>query len=350
MSAPDPAVATIVARNYLAFAHVLQASLRAHHPRLPFVVVIIDAENDEPLELPDGCERLAVGALGIPDLRHTCFRHSCQELAVLVKPFLLRHLLDRGRSPAVFIDPDVLVEGDLTPVLDDARRHAVTLTPHLLSPLEGDRRVERELNILQSGTFNAGFVAASDGTTARRALDWWRDRLVVNCSAAVADGAYYDQRWLDLLPMWFEDVGVLRDPGCNVAYWNLWERGLRESSQGLLAGGSPLRFFHFSGFDPEAPSSPSRHAARHWTDDELPEIYARYAKLLLAAGHRSSRQIPYRFGSFDNGIPISPRARAIHRSLGRAAADFGDPFDASGPSSFYAWLAEHHRDALMTAT
>jgi hypothetical protein len=349
MSAPGPAVATIVARNYLAFARVLGASLRTQHPRLPFVVVVMDAEDDEPLALPDGCERLPIRAFGIPELRHACFRRSCQELAVLFKPFLLQHLLDRGLSPAVFIDPDVLVEGDLTPVLDVVRRHAVTLTPHLLGPLEGDRRIERELNILQSGTFNAGFVGVSEGPTARRALDWWRNRLLANCSAAVADGAYYDQRWLDLLPMWFEDVKVLRDPGCNVAYWNVQERGLRASPQGLLAGGSPLRFFHFSGFDPEEPASPSRHAARHWAGTELPEIYARYATLLLTAGYRSTHRIPYRFASFDNGELISARAREIHEGLGRAAADFGDPFVAAG-QSFYAWLMDRHPDVLSSAS
>jgi hypothetical protein len=346
MAPRGPAVATIVARNYTASARVLATSLHARHPELPCLVVVIDAEEHEALDLPETCERLSIGALGIPDLRQTCFRHSCQELAVLVKPFLLRHLLDRGLSPAVFIDPDVLVEGDLTPVLDAVRRHAVTLTPHLLGPLEGDRRIGRVLNILQSGTFNAGFVGVSEGRTARQALAWWRDRLLVNCSAAVADGAYYDQRWLDLLPMWCDDVGVLRDPGCNVAYWNVRERGLHPSLPGLLADGRPLRFFHFSGFDPEAAGSPSRHADRHWGGGDVPEIYARYARLLLAAGYRSSRQIPYRFGSFDNGVPISPRAREIYRHLGRAAAGFGDPFEAARPSSFYAWLATRHPDAL----
>jgi hypothetical protein len=346
MPAAGPAIATIVARNYLAFARVLATSLQAHHPQLPFLVVVIDAEDAAPPDLAGAGERVPIAALGIPDLRQTCFRRSCQELAVLLKPFLLRHLLDRGLSPAVFLDPDVLVEGDLTPVLDVVDRHAVTLTPHLLHPLEGDRRIERELNILQSGTFNAGFVSVSEGRTARLAIDWWRDRLLVACSAAVADGVYYDQRWLDLMPMWFEDVALLRDPGCNVAYWNLRERGLHASSPARLADGSPLRFFHFSGFDPETPGSPSRHAGRHWTGGELPEIYARYARLLFAAGYRSSRQIPYRFGSFDNGVRVSPRAREIYRDLGPAAAGFGDPFEAARPSSFYAWLATRHPDAL----
>jgi hypothetical protein len=160
--APRVAVATIVTRNYLSFARVLALSLRAHHPHVRFLVVVAaDPDTDWQLE-GEPFEIVALDNLGIPNLRRVCFRCSRQELAVLVKPFLLRHLLDRGVSGAIFLDPDVLVVGDLTPLFVEVTRHAMVLTPHLLQPLEGERRIARELNILQSGTYNAGFVGVSD--------------------------------------------------------------------------------------------------------------------------------------------------------------------------------------------
>ena len=36
-----------------------------------------------------------------------------------------------------------------------------------------------------------------------------------------AFGVYTDQRWCDLVPALFDGVKVLRDPGLNVASWNL---------------------------------------------------------------------------------------------------------------------------------
>ena len=96
MSAPRVAIATVVARNYLSFARVLALSLRAHHPHVRFLVVVAaDPDTDWQLE-GEPFEIVALDNLGIPDLRRVCFRCSRQELAVLVKPFLMRHLLDRG--------------------------------------------------------------------------------------------------------------------------------------------------------------------------------------------------------------------------------------------------------------
>ncbi len=350
MSSPRVAIATVVARNYLSFARVLALSLRAHHPHVRFLVVVAaDPGTDWQLE-GEPFEIVALDNLGIPDLRRVCFRCSRLELAVLVKPFLMRHLLDRGLDGGIFLDPDVLVVGDLTPLFVEVTRHAIVLTPHLLQPLEGDERIARELNILQAGTFNAGFVGVSDGPITRAALAWWQDRLLADCSGALERGVYYDQRWLDLLPVLFDDVSVMRDVGCNIAYWNLPERQVQVSSGGsILAGGAPARFFHFSGFEPEHPSIPSRYSSLRWdapfSDAAL--IYKQYAELLVAAGHDVTSRTKYGFDYFDNGAPISPQARALYKSLGATVADFGDPFQTARPDSYFRWLSDNHPEAMV---
>jgi hypothetical protein len=339
---PRVAVATIVARNYLSFARVLAQSLREHHPHVPFMAVVADEPDTDWRLAGEPFEVIALDNLGIPDLRRACFRCSRQELAVLLKPFLLQHLLDRGMSGAIFLDPDILVVGDLTPVFKEVTRHAVVLTPHLLSPLEGEARIARELNILQSGTFNAGFVGVSNLPAARDALAWWQDRLLADCSAEVARGVYYDQRWLDLMPILFEDVFVMRDQGCNVAYWNLPERHVRVSRDGIRVNGAPARFFHFSGFEPAHTSAPSRYSPQPWDDSfgDAAAVYKRYAQLLTAAGHDVTSRTKCGFDYFDNGAPISSHARNQYKALGAAAADFGDPFETTGPRSYFRWLQE----------
>ena len=50
----------------------------------------------------------------------------------------------------------------------------------------------------------------------------------------------------------FATTAVLRDPGLNVAYWNLHSGTYRGPADGSVqVGDRPLRFFHFSGFDVE---------------------------------------------------------------------------------------------------
>jgi hypothetical protein len=339
---PTVAVGTIVARNYVSYARVLARSLQRHHPHLPFFVLLAD---DAASPFDAGAEGLCVVRLEdleIPDVRWLCFRWDRQQLAAALKPQLLQHLLLRGYDVAVFLDPDVLVVDDLSAVFAAAAGRAVTLTPHLLSPLIGCEGVARELNILQSGTFNAGFVAVSRGDTACRFLRWWQERTTAQCSHRVADGVYFDQRWLDLAATLFEGVGVLRDPGCNVAYWNLPERDVRIGNGSIHVDGVPAKFFHFSGFMPPKPDAVTRHSPRLTLASvgAAAPLFEEFARLLTEAGYDETRGWPYAFDRFDDGTPISPRAREIHAGLGAAADRFGDPFHTTRSPSFLGWVRE----------
>ena len=336
------AVGTIVAKNFVSFARVLAQSLREHNPALPFFVVLADRVDglftpaDEPFEI------VLLDDLGIPDLQRLRFRYSRQQLSIVAKPYLLRYLLNRGFTTAVFLDADILVTDSLQPLIDETSDHAIAITPHLLAPLPGTDRSPRELNILQSGTYNGGFVGVSRHASAERFLDWWADRLHTHCWHDVEQAMHYDQRWLDLVPALFDGVHVVRDAGCNVAYWNLPERDLRMTPDGARAGDGPCRFFHFSGFEPEHPDVVTRYSGRLTMDDigAAAALFARYVVLLQAHGHFESRNWQYSFGAFDNGVPIPAIARRIYQEMGAAAGRFGDPFGASGTEGFFHWLNE----------
>ena len=325
------AVGTIIAKNFLPFARVLAASLRERHPDVPLVTILADrpdaacARGGEPFEI------VLLDDLAIPDLRRLCFGYSRQQMSIALKPYLLGYLLGRFSS-AIFLDADILVLDSLQPLFDAARAHAICLTPHVLAPLSGADRRTRDLNILQAGVYNGGFVGVSEHLSARRFLSWWADRLRTHCRHDVAHGMHYDQRWLDLVPSLFDDVHVVRDPGCNVAYWNLLER----------EPGS-TRFFHFSGFEPERPQVITRYSNRLAMEAIAPEaaaLFARYAGRLRDAGYFDCRASPYAFGAFDNGVPIPDVARRLYLEVNGAPDRFGDPFAAGGSESYFRWLNE----------
>lgn len=333
------AVATVSAGSYLSCARVLARSFRAHHPDVPFFVALTDEVGERIDPASEPFDLIAPAELGIPSPRDFFFRYDRREAAVAAKAFLLSHLLDRGFERALFLDADMLVVGDLAPLFAALERSPILLTPHLLEPPHGAAPARRELAILAAGAYNGGVVGIGDGVTARRFLTWWRERLLEHCRLDPASGLHHDQGWHALTATHFDGVEICRDLGVNVAYWNLAERPLARRDGIWLAGGARLRLLHFSGFDPEAPATLSRHAQ---PGDSLPEeaagLWRSYARELLAAGWRECRAWPYAFGCFDDGSAIPDLARRIYAGLGRARERFGDPFATSAPGCFADWL------------
>jgi hypothetical protein len=332
---------TIVAKNHLSLARVLARSFGAHHPGIPFYVLLADecdgyfTPEREPFEL------IPFSALSIPRSGSFRFRYAQQPLSYAATPYLLAHLLDRGVQRLLFFKQESLVLGSHAPVVDRLEDHPIVLTAHMLAPLTGPDRIARELNILQSGVFNVGLLGVANQPTARRFLRWWQDRVYTHCRHAVSDGMHYEQRWLDLVPSFFAGAHVLRDPGINVAHWNLPERAIEMRGDAVFADGVPCRLFRFSGYDHDAPHAPTRYSDRlSWAGiGPARGVFERYGRALDAEGYQETRHWPYAYGQFDNGVAIPEFVRHVYGQLGDVAADFGDP-RGTGPGSFFAWLNE----------
>lgn len=310
-------------------------SLTHFHPELVPFAAIADIPrrsselSNEPLEI------VSLESIGVGSPQATTFGLRREQLAVAAKPALIAHLLEIGFDTVIYIDPDMLVCSALDSVIRAAADSAVTLTPHLLD----EASLGWDLSILLSGTYNAGFIGT--GSRGRGFVDWWLDRTLENPENDVAEGVYFDQRWLDLAPCMFEGVTVLRDRGVNVAYWNMAERQLQRRDGILFAGDSPIRILHFSGFDVTCPERASVHfggvsAASFGAEAE--RVFAEYATAVDEADRQLGVTSEYGYGNFRSGEPIPDIARLMYRELEGDSARFGDPFDDSHPTSFAAWL------------
>lgn len=343
-------VATIATKKDLALVRVLATSFRQHHADTPFMVLLVDEIDGyfDPATEPFRLARLH--DLGVRDLPRFRFHYTQQELTYAATPYLLSHLLDRGFTRVAFLKQESLVLGDLAPVLRLLDQYSIVLTPHLLAPLAGEEGIGRELNILQSGVYNVGFLGVSSTPTARAFLAWWQDRLFEHCRRDVPEGLHFEQRWLDLVPAFFENVHVVRDPGFNVGHWNLPERQVALRGDFFTVDGQPCRFVRFSGFEPDHPSSVTRYSPRLNMNaiGAAAELFRRYVALLEAAGYHETRTWPYAYGCFDNGKPITDHARQAYRGLGPAADRFGDPLLTTSPDSFLHWFERQRmvRDRL----
>src|ERR671935_35916 len=75
-----------------------------------------------------------------------------------------------------------------------------------------DDALPSEMTFLQSGIFNLGFLGLSDTATTRRMLAWWQRRCAELCIVRVEDGLFVDQKWMDLVPVLFNDTTIVTDP------------------------------------------------------------------------------------------------------------------------------------------
>jgi len=305
---------TIVARNYLPYARVFAQSLLTMHPRARITVLVIDGAADPS---DDGLFRSLRLEDVIPDAaerRRQTFMYDVTELSTAVKPLLLQRLLAEGARSVLYFDPDIEVFGPVDDLSRLAIDRGIVLTPHMLSPIPDDGFEVSDLAVLRAGIFNLGFIGVGTGTA--RFLDWWSGRLRRHCISDPGNGMFVDQRWLDFVPGLFPHA-VVEDPGCNVAYWNLHERQVERAAGGFEVNGRPLRFFHFSGFDPGVPHLLSRyqgHNPRVLLSERpgLRELCDAYAARLRTGGH-CPVAASYGFSALPDGTPIDLVMRRLYR-------------------------------------
>jgi glycosyltransferase involved in cell wall biosynthesis/SAM-dependent methyltransferase len=335
-------ICTIIARNYVAHARVLAESFREHHPEGTCSVLVIDDPKgfidpqDEPFEL------LTIDEIGLPDAARMAASYDVMELSTAVKPWLLRHLLDRpGVDSVAYLDPDIQVFASLEEIFHRAREHDVVLTPHFTSPLPRDGGKPSEEDILVAGSYNLGFIALGTGDTARALLDWWSERLEKDCVNEPERGRFVDQRWIDLAPGLWPGIDVIRDTTFNIAYWNLPTRTLEDGDDGgYRVDGEPLRFFHFSGFDPRSTTTLSKHQTRIRVSDDpaLTRICAEYAERLLEHGFEQANDWPYGWGTLPNGVRLDRAAQRVFRDGAEAGALTESIFTPRGADRFVEYL------------
>jgi lipopolysaccharide biosynthesis glycosyltransferase len=332
-------VFTSISLNYLPKACVLAESLKKYHPDWIFHLLISD-------KLPlDGAESIKtqlnhprfdkviwIDQLDIPHLSSWIFKHTVVELCTAVKGPYLQQLVKEGSTSIIYIDPDIAVFNELSPLQSLLDHSAILLTPHLLDYSDEPQAiVDNEIaGTMRHGIFNLGFFAVNaareDG---KRFTDWWGNRLLNYCYADYERGLFTDQKWCDMVPAFFQDHCIVRDPGYNVASWNINHRQLSisESGQILVNDIYPLRFYHFTGYDSGAGNFMTH---RYCAQIELvEEIWTWYARTLsrMAQDELGSRSCYYNF--YHDGSLISKEDRKVYRERIDLQTAYPDPFAIS---------------------
>jgi hypothetical protein len=332
---------TSITANYISKARVLAASVKMHHPGMTFHLFLSDALPagfnlaNEPFDRVWTTEDL-----GMENSEQWLFQHSLVEVSTGIKGLALLKLLDLADcSEVMFFDPDIVILGRLDGLLKRFDSASILLTPHLTEPektLEGI--LDNEFSVLKHGIYNLGFVGVKNSPEGRRFAQWWASRLQYFCFDDIPNGLFTDQRWIDLVPAFFPDHAILHYPGYNLCTWNLTHRmveGTREL--GLTANGQPVVFYHFSGIDSGAQEGMLNKYGRHMP--ALRELRTWYLAQCERMGQATMSKIPWKYGAFDNGAPVTAAHRTLYRNRPDLRRTFPRPFSTQGSTdSYYRWF------------
>jgi len=333
---------TIVAQNYLACAFVLGDSVLRYHPDAAFSIFLVDDTERRWKAAIEarGFTPIYPSEIPLVNYKQFVFQYNVTEASTGVKPFVFRALFESSAERVIYLDPDMLCFRRFDEVLLALNHSSIVLTPHICSPAS-DQHFPGEKAIMRSGVYNLGFIALRRGATTSKFLNWWCDRLRLECIAEPDAGLFVDQKWVDLVPGAFDHVYILRSLAYNIAYWNLHERQLQQTARGLFEknSGESVALIHYSGFQLDDLNSICKYVARNPLGDGLhqqrytlssrPDMeppFRLYQRLLLAAGAESFSQIPYAFAAYNDGAPISDLERSLFRTSGKWRKQELDPF------------------------
>lgn len=334
---------TSITANYLPKARVLAESVKRAYPSVQFHLILSDnppvgfSVASEPFDNVIFAEDLVAD-----NFAQWAFGHSVVELCTAVKGVALEHIFSMFDADQIFyFDPDMVVFSRLNELHEELSHCSLLLTPHLTAPETSETGIlDNEVASLLHGVFNLGFVGVRNCPEGRRFSRWWAQRLLKFCHDDLARGLFTDQKWVNLAPCFFDDVGILRSPAFNVATWNLTNRTATGSLEsGILINGEPLGFYHFSGFDSGdqivmleryGQDSPVLYELREWYIAEC----ERHGQSVLGA-------LKSKYDQFSNGLPIDRGYRVLYRQRVDLQRAFPNPFQVAGTDCYKAWYDAH---------
>lgn len=171
-------------------------------------------------------------------------RYSADRKRWASKPMYMQYLLKKGYDRVVYLDNDIFFFSSPEVIFIHLEKHDFLVTPHRYPFRPYPQPAWFEANF-QVGLYNAGFVAGRP--EAADAISWWKECCFYTIKRTYWRGLFEDQKYLDLMPVLFPNVGILHHKGCNLAGWNFdtVQISLKDGKV-LLDETYPVVFMHFA--------------------------------------------------------------------------------------------------------
>lgn len=349
-------VFTIVAKNYIGLAQILEESLKDKNSDVDFFIFVADEFSDTKDEkILAKNIIIAKDHLNISESQWTdmSFKYDLTEFCTSIKPSVFSYFLNNtDYDKIIYLDPDIYIFNSLNPIFEILDNQSIVLTPHITTiqnEYNGDRS---ESGLLSTGVFNLGFCAIKRSLSSQKMISWWHHRLVNKCYIDSYDSYYTDQKWMDFLPCFFtsEELHVSHHLGMNIAPWNFFEREIFIENDILKVknreGDSkdsifPVLFVHYSGYNYSELKKGNviqNNISKIKEYDDVKLLTDIYAKAIQGKKDLFDKYIneKYSFNFYENGFVIKSFHRRIYRSLViKGEYRFLNPFSTDEYSLYY---------------
>lgn len=291
---------TLCSNNYLPQALSLAESASRFQPGWKFVIGLVD-RLDTSIDYKTFETEIVTVETVEPAIESLAKKFSIVELNTCVKPAFFEYFFQqRNATEVLYLDPDTRLYHSLEALQEVLLEHEIVLTPHILSPIPLDGQRPNEPLFLNYGIYNLGFLALKRSQNSLQLVDWWKQRVYHWGYDQPCNGLFTDQLWMNFAPVFFEKVYVLRNPGYNMAPWNLHERRLSRENETILVNGQfPLVFFHFSSV---APGQDLLHREYNrflpGSRPDLEQLYREYRNNLESLQYAELRVVPCYYDAF----------------------------------------------------
>lgn len=346
---------TIVAKNYIGLAHILERSLCANNTEVDFHIFVADEIGDSN-HLPPNVH-VCKWLLGYSEEQWTdmSFKYDLTEFCTAIKPACFQYLFSSGYDKVVYFDPDIYVFSSVKIIYETLNNYAVTLTPQIAGIHVNYNGEHPEWAMNVNGIFNLGFCGMKKCIVTEHILSWWRKRLMDDCFVDRSVGNFTDQKWMDWLPALLgnENLYIFRNLGMNMAPWNFFERELFEKEGELMVRPrtddfdyreDKLIFLHFAGYDYQKMKCGVVSRKRivnlcEYEDLRLATDVYMSAIVENAETFDKYISLKYSYGNYDNGDTIQSFHRRLYHGLTSNGKCNGNssPFSTTD-GSFYGML------------
>lgn len=243
---------TICSINYLASAKTLCKSLKStNNSQYQFIYIIADKIDGRiPHDYFEGEEYKEVGEIIDQEFIYKLTKtYNLTEFNTSLKPYIIKYLIEKYKTnKIIYFDPDIIVYNTINHIWKKLDQYNFIVTPHILAPIESEEFYPQQVGVLNTGIFNLGFLAYSHNSDSEKILNWWSYHMKNHGHSKSLIGEFYDQKIMNLLPVFSDQVLIEKNWGYNVAGWNIHERKITKKNNTFYANSDPLIFYHYSGF------------------------------------------------------------------------------------------------------
>ena len=241
---------TIVTKDYLAWSLTFYEAIRAFDDAVILNVLVTDvvSANEISIGLPVNVIVYTIEDVNKSDIAqklHEKYKAQPNVLRWSFKPVFMSFLLTKF-DKVIYSDSDIYYCNDYQFLFNELETNNVLLTPHWRSKDPEIDKSNFQL-LFNGGLYNGGFVAANK--KGKHILQFWAKNCLEICELNLSKGHFADQTHLNLLPIYFDNVKVLKHRGCNIANWNQIEckRTKNEKTNEVtIQHKYPIVFIHFT--------------------------------------------------------------------------------------------------------